>query len=325
MFSRNDNIQTQKFASLSFSFLFKAMECICYERCSSQYCDFVKDDENWFSLQLYNCKTLRNKVIPTKLHGWFSIDISIKDSKMESKVIEKWSLLHVPYSNTETLPEFQNIKDLKVQTYRNFSLALRSLYSIINVLPAKALSITLRNLKDINKPYFVADVSSWKGFPASLEGFKTHRYSQFKLPLIKTPVGKILVVCKYRTNIQSFIPVFIVRPSEITLSSNKTSDTYFQSSCSYEISIQCSCEKLSPFVFQTQSNIQSFIPYNNANFDFIFLSNKSIDFPTVDSVSFFDFIDNFQDIEYNENYEINTIIKEFNYGISLLNTIIQNT
>lgn len=322
MLSRSD-IQTQKFVSLSFSFLFKAMECICYERCSSQYCDFIKDDENWFSLQLYHCNTLRKKVIPTKFHGWFSIDILFKDSKMETHTIEKWSFLHVPYTNSEKFPDFQNLKDLKVQTYRNFSLALRSLYSIINALPAKSLSLALNNLKNVNKSHLIAEVSSWKSFPASLEGFKNHKYSQIKIPLVKTPAGKTLVVCKYRTNIRSLIPIFVVPPSENNdISLNKTSaDTYFQSSSSFGINVQCSCDNLSPYVYQAH-NLQSFIPFNNGNFDFLQFSN-SINFAPNDSTTFFNFIENFQRLEYNDNYEINVIIKELNFILSLLKSITQ--
>lgn len=203
MDSSNLKQETQKFAFLSRTFLFKSMECIYQVRCPEQVADFIPDEESFFSLTVPKSLSLRQKLSSPAAHGWFSIDISISGT---DDIVERWYLLHLPVKQTESVPSLNtNLKELKAHTYRRFSQILRSIYSMIQCFPAHTLGYCLGTLRDARRT-LVASCSSFVGFPARINSFCDCETAKLEFGPVVTPLGKTLVICQYRVDVVQLIP-----------------------------------------------------------------------------------------------------------------------
>ncbi|OHT11122.1 hypothetical protein TRFO_04082 [Tritrichomonas foetus] len=217
--------EEQKFARLALTFLYKTMEAIYSIRCPKQV-DFVEEDKNssWFNLNIPRSNSLRQKLQSSFYHGWFSIDICLTDNQDFTEIIERWYLIHIPVKQTETLPSLStNLKDLKFHTYRRFSQILRSIYSMINALPATTLSIVLQQLTT-TKRRIVANVSGFQKFPAQITSFCEEETAKIRFGPIVTPIGQSVVICHYRLDLQPLIPTPIRTAPHYKFGSEITND-----------------------------------------------------------------------------------------------------
>ena len=201
--SGNLKHETQKFAFVSRTFLFKTMECVYQVRCTDQVADFIPDEENWFMLDVPKSVSLRQKISSQPYHGWFSIDISVSGT---SDVVERWYLMHLPVKQTDSVPSLStNLKELKAHTYREFAQTLRSVYSMLHCLPAYTLSYYLSGFRTA-KQSLVASTTSFQKFPAKLNSFCDDETAKLKFGPVVTPLGRTLVICQYRVDVTGLVP-----------------------------------------------------------------------------------------------------------------------
>ena len=195
--------ETQKFAYVSRTFLYKTMELIYEIRCPDQVADFLQDEERWFFMTIGRSLSLRKQVSSTSSHGWFSIDISVSET---SEIIERWYLIHLPIKQNETVPSLNtNLKELKLHTYRHFAQILRSIFSMMHCLPAYTLSFYLKQFKTVNRS-LVGNCSPFRKFPVNMESFCENETASVKFGPIITPIGKTLVICQHQLDITGMIP-----------------------------------------------------------------------------------------------------------------------
>lgn len=195
--------ETQKFAFVSRTFLYKTMELIYENRCPDRVADFLPDDERWFFMNIDRSLSLRKQVSSTSSHGWFSIDISISET---SEIVERWYLIHLPIKQNETVPSLNtNLKELKLHTYRHFAQILRSIFSMMHCLPAWTLSFYFKKFKTVSRK-LVANCSTFRKFPVDMSSFTDNETANVKFGPIITPVGKTLVICQHQLDITSMIP-----------------------------------------------------------------------------------------------------------------------
>jgi hypothetical protein len=195
--------ESRKYATIAHTFLFKVMDCIYQLRCPAQVPDFAADDSFGFALDVPCSESLRAPLNTPMVHGWFKVDISISGT---SEIIERWYLMHLRLDRTEPIPSVPGgPKGLKVYTYRSLCKYLRSIYSILNCLPATGFAKILAQFT-ILKRNLVASVTPFEKFPLKLEAFCEDEVGQLKFGPTVTPVGKILVICEHRLDLNGLIP-----------------------------------------------------------------------------------------------------------------------
>jgi hypothetical protein len=195
--------ESRKYATIAQTFLFKVMDCIYQLRCPGQIPDFSPDDSFGFSLELPSSESLRQPLKTSTVHGWFKIDISISNT---AEVIERWYLMHLRVDRTEPPPSVPGgPKALKVYTYRSLCKTLRSIYSLLNCLPATSFAESL-GMFTVLRRNLVASCSAFEKFPLRLETFCDEEVGQIKFGPVVTPVGKILVICEHRLELTALIP-----------------------------------------------------------------------------------------------------------------------
>jgi hypothetical protein len=195
--------ESRKFATIAHTFLFTVMDCIYQIRCPAQVPDFVADDSFGFSLDVPCSESIRAPLNTPMVHGLFKIDISISGT---TEIIERWYLMHLRVDRTEPIPSVpRGPKGLKVYTYRSLCKYLRSIYSVLNCLAATGFATILGQFT-ILKRNLVVSCSSFEKFPLKLETFCEDEVGQLKFGPTVTPIGKILVICEHRLDLNALIP-----------------------------------------------------------------------------------------------------------------------
>lgn len=200
--------ETQKFAFVSRTFMFKVMECIYNIRVPNQIDDFVEDKDFWFNIDIPKSANLRSGIASNMYHGWFYIDISLDglDNDQEPVIFERWYLIHLPYKPTETVPTFGNDnKENRFHSYRDFSRVLRSIYSLLIAMPLQTFQYVLNHLVT-TKLHLVAKCSHFMKFPAKLDSYTEDELAKLKFGPVLTPIGRTLVICQHLIDISIYIP-----------------------------------------------------------------------------------------------------------------------
>ena len=282
------------------------METVYFLRCPNQ-ADFVAEEEGnkWFNMDIPRSNQLRQKIQSPFYHGWFCIDISITDNKEYRETIERWYMIHIPSKQTETTPSitnFNNLKDLKFYTYRRFSQFLRSIYSMINVLPATNLGIVLKQLKT-SKLQMSANISAFQKFPAQIKAFCDSETSKLRFGPVVTPIGQTVVICHYRVDLMPLIPTPIRAAPHYKFNTgsfheNIQDKNSFQEMSTVHDTYGTSVPNTSPFMTQSSVvDIQSFIPDAFGQFE----PFDSIPKPSVEDVmsisDFINYLDSFQTLQ----------------------------
>jgi hypothetical protein len=194
---------SRKYATIARAFLFKVMDCIYLLRCPAQVPDFLSDDSFGFSLDIPSSQSLRAPLNSSMVHGWFKIDISISGT---SEIIERWYLMHLHVDRSEPIPTVPGgPKGLKVYTYRSLCKCLRSIYSLLNCLPAIGFAKILAQFT-IVKRNLVGVSSRFEKFPLKLDSFCEDEVGELRFGPVVTPIGKVLVICEHRLDLSALIP-----------------------------------------------------------------------------------------------------------------------
>jgi len=194
--------ENQKLASLSRLFMVKIAECVYQNRDPSSLPDLCKDDA-WFSIQTLTSKQLRQALTSKSVYGWFSVDVSITNP---ATVIERWYIIHLPITKQEQISNISGSStEIKNSVYREMSQVLRSIFSIMNCLPAKFIENALKNIPMCNRKVS-ALYKPFNPLPAVNNAFTELETAQLRFGPIITPVGRTVVFCHYRISLESEIP-----------------------------------------------------------------------------------------------------------------------
>lgn len=203
--------ETQKFSLLTHIFFCKLIECIYTCRCPKDLSDLKDDGEKWFSINIQQSQSLREHMSGQKVFGWFLIEIRLTEPEV---VIEKWYLAHKPNDLSVSRPIFAGTnKELRAHTYRLFTQVLRSVYSMLNVLPAKTLELYLNQMPSSNKR-ITASCSHYMSLPVNRET-DDNIFKSIQFNPIMTPLGKCDIVCEYIHKLDEYIPK-IISPTNTT-------------------------------------------------------------------------------------------------------------
>ena len=136
--------EIQKYVILTRLFFCKMIESIYYNRCPKELSDFTEDKEHWFSLDIPQSQSLRKLIGGETPYGWFKLDVVLSDSNC---VIERWIISNKDYKPTDSRTILVgDCKNIKSYIYKRFSKMMRSVYSTMNMMPAKILELQISNL-----------------------------------------------------------------------------------------------------------------------------------------------------------------------------------
>jgi hypothetical protein len=213
---RTNEKEIQRLASLSRIFVYKVAELIYSIRCPNELPDF-SPDKCQFSLTIPQSASLRQHICSRLFHGYFKIDILLTNPEF---LIERWYIEQLPPLKDCEM-EFK--KETKQIIYENFSSTLRSVYCLLNAMPAKALALQMSQIPTCERRItaFASDFKSLNDKPQPMEG---RHVSVHRLEPIKTVVGRIVITCQYLTSLDNELPV-IVPSSRRTVSSSSGSYT----------------------------------------------------------------------------------------------------
>ncbi|EAX96524.1 hypothetical protein TVAG_256640 [Trichomonas vaginalis G3] len=212
--------ELQKIISLTREFLNKVIECIYYSRCPGEIADFREDDFQ-FSLKIPRSQSLRQLTSSHKIHGFVKLDIIIVNP---DKLLERWIIEHRPLSKQESEVFTQHYStEEKHLIYQKFSSCLRSVFCILNALPAQSIALNLKNYtaQDRKISALCGDFKMLEDQRFSLDEGHT---KQVALPPVLTPVGKTIIRCQYLKEPEKEL-VPIINITKGTSSSSSTSDS----------------------------------------------------------------------------------------------------
>ena len=195
----SDNEKT-KFQSLSRLFLYKVAECIYETRCSQDLPDF-EPDPSVFSLSIKKSSSLRSLLTYKSHYGWFQIDLILTNPDI---IIERWHLIHLPLK-VEVQNQFATVRELREFVYRQFSQIIRSIYAMCNMLPSKTLQIQIQKLPT-NTRRIKAVCEPFHALPAVYESISEYETGRIQFGPIITPVGRTVVFCTHRIDLDNEIP-----------------------------------------------------------------------------------------------------------------------
>ena len=190
-----------KLTSLSRMFLIKAAECIYENRSPESLTDLEKDNP-LFSLQIRKSNQLRSILSSKHFFGWFKLDIILANPDI---VIERWHLIQLPIHPDAKMQTNYNQNELKIQTYRIMCQNMRSLYSMLNTLPAKTLQLQLSQLP-MNNLKIKAVCDPFQKLPAQNEEFTELETARLRFGPITTPVGRTVIFLNHRISLEEEIP-----------------------------------------------------------------------------------------------------------------------
>lgn len=226
---RTNEKEIQRLASLSRVFLYKVAELIYSIRCPNELPDF-SPDQCQFSLTIPQSASLRQHIFSRLFHGYFKIDILLTNPEY---LIERWYI--------EQLPPHKNCKmEFKRETkqimYEHFSSTLRSVYSLLNAMPAKTLALQMSQLPmcDRRITAFASDFKSLDDKPEPMEG---RHVSVVRLEPIETVIGRTVITCQYLTSLDSELPAILPNSKRSASSSSGSDSTRYvpvNDSTSYE-------------------------------------------------------------------------------------------
>lgn len=198
-----------KLTSLSRMFLYKVAELIYENRSPDSLPDLEKDNP-LFSLQIRKSNQLRSMLASKNFYGWFKIDIILTNPDI---VVERWHLMQLPSSENYKPPGNPTQNELKIQAYRQMSQIIRSIYAILNCLPAKTLSMHLKQLPT-NTRKFKAVCEPFQILPANNEEYTTYETARSMFGPVTTPVGRTVIFLNHRISLEEELPRPIVSPHQ---------------------------------------------------------------------------------------------------------------
>lgn len=187
----------KQFIALNHVLMCNAVLCIYKTRCPLQISDIMDDNQEWNELKLPKVQSIIRKVSSKYSHGWIRIDVILDNP---DEIIERWYIINTP-SPAKSSPQANT--ENKYLIYRKIQVVLRSLFSILNTLPAKAIDLTLSNFPE--RPRHISLVlTPLSDFP--VDEPKVHSSMQISLPEVQTPYGSILIRCEYFNKPEFLIP-----------------------------------------------------------------------------------------------------------------------
>ena len=213
----SDNEKT-KFQSLSRLFLYKVAECIYETRCPQDLPDF-EPDPSVFSLSVKKSSSLRSLLTYKSHYGWFQIDLILTNPDI---IIERWHLIHLPLK-IEVPNQFPTVGELREYVYRQFSQIIRSIYSMCNILPSKTLQIQIQKLPT-NTRRIKAVCEPFHALPAVYESISEYETGRIQFGPIITPVGRTVVFCTHRIDLDNEIPCPISTAQHYNFTLNSSSN-----------------------------------------------------------------------------------------------------
>lgn len=212
--------EIQKIISLTREFLNKVVECIYYHRCPGEIADFSQD-EFQFSLKIPRSSSLRQHISSHKIHGFIKLDIILTNPE---KLLERWVIEHRPLSKQESeVFSNQYTSEDKHLIFQKFSSCLRSVYCILNALPAQSLALNLQHYTSKDRK-ISALCGDFKKLEEQLFPFDEHHIKQVALQPILTPIGKTIIRCQYLMNPETeLIPIININKTPSPSSSGSES------------------------------------------------------------------------------------------------------
>ena len=192
--------EASKIATLSRIFLYKAAECVYEMRCPQNLPD-LEQDQPLFSLSIRKSASLRSLLNSKSFYGWFKIDVILTNPDI---VIERWHMINLP-PKPELVPDAKSQGELRTIIYRQMSQILRSVYSMLNTLPAKTLQLQLSQLPT-NTRQITAVCDQFKSLPAKNESMGEFETAQIRFGPISTPAGRTVIFCNHRIELDNELP-----------------------------------------------------------------------------------------------------------------------
>lgn len=199
--------EIQKYVILTRLFFCKMIESIYYNRCPKELSDFTEDKEHWFSLDIPQSQSLRKLIGGETPYGWFKLDVVLSDSNC---VIERWIISNKDYKPTDSRTILVgDCKNIKSYIYKRFSKMMRSVYSTMNMMPAKILELQISNLVSTGIR-LKAFCSHFMELPVVLEPISNNDdIMEVDFGNVTTPIGICSVKCYSIKAPSKFVPSFI--------------------------------------------------------------------------------------------------------------------
>ncbi|EAY16901.1 hypothetical protein TVAG_150520 [Trichomonas vaginalis G3] len=157
----------------------------------------MDDKQEWIHIKLPKVQSIIRKVSSKHSHGWIRIDVILDNP---NEVIERWYIINTP-SPAKSSPSATD--ESKILIYHKIQTLLRSLYSILNLLPAKTLDLTLSRFT--KRPRNISlSLTPLSDFPVDEPPIECPLTYNF--PEIQTPYGSLLIRCVYMSKVDLLIP-----------------------------------------------------------------------------------------------------------------------
>lgn len=204
--SGSDSLQAdiKKYMSMTQNFIYNIVECIYEIRYPNGLVDLIPDECN-FSLFIKKSPSLRQLLSSTELFGWFKVDVYVSSPE---KLIERWIIVQErsDISNNDLKNKLLE-PNLRLSFYQKFSASLRSLYSLLNALPAKTLQLILDKMPCNERKIYI-NCGHFHPLPHIKEEQLPEDvfYKEIEIPCVETVIGKSSVFVKYLIDISDEVP-----------------------------------------------------------------------------------------------------------------------
>ena len=200
--------ETEKYVQLTRIFFCKVIECVYCSRCPKELSDLTEDEDHWFSLDIPKSQSLRQLLSRRTEYGWFQIDVILTDPDV---VIERWILSHEPSDVSTSRPIFStNRRELRRHVFCRFSQLMRSIYSMLNALPAKTLEFALSQVTAANRR-ITAVCSHFMSLPVRDVRGEGQFVTEFGP--VTTPLGRCAITCHSLSDVLALVPKINVTDS----------------------------------------------------------------------------------------------------------------
>lgn len=201
MSKRGADPVTTKLASLSHAFLTKAAELVYDMRAPNELPDFIEDKTPELGLIHKKSPSLRQNLTSKLFYGWFQVDVLLSEPETP---IESWYMIHLPLKPDQS-NDGRNRDDLKKEVFTKMKASLRSIYVLLNALPAESLIRNMKNMPNNNRKIYIK-CSQFQQLPAHHQDFVGFESAKERFGPIVSPVGRAVIFCTYRTDLYKEIP-----------------------------------------------------------------------------------------------------------------------